>query len=113
MVAPLLLPYRIVKRGDVMNEKQRWLLKDLDAWRDKHQKSIGHWNSYDAPRPPAVRAMRGQIKKLEQQVKDWEKRQAEPFDRARQKLAEEYSRVKRIILFEKTDAALKAINGLK
>ncbi len=95
-----------------MNEKQRWLLRDLEAWEKKQKVSIGSWHSYDAPRPASIRAKKKQIRALEKEIKDWEIAQAAPFDKARQKVDDEVRRVKRVILFEKTEAALKAVRSL-
>lgn len=95
-----------------MNEKQRWLLRDLDAWEKKQKSGIGHWSNYDSPRPASIRAKRKQIKALEKEIKDWEAAQSAPFEKARQKVDDDVRRVKRVILFEKTDAALKALKTL-
>jgi len=95
-----------------MNEKQRWLLRDLEAWEKKQKSGIGHWSSYDAPRPPSIRAKKKQIRTLEKEIKDWEAAQSAPFEKARQKVDDEVRRVKRVILFEKTEDALRAIRSL-
>lgn len=95
-----------------MNEKQRWLLRDLETWEKKKKNGIGHWSSYDSPRPATISSKKAQIRKLEQEIKDWEKAQAAPFDRERQKVDDEVRRVKRAILFEDTETALKAVRSL-
>ena len=106
------LPYRIERMGISVNEKQRWLLRELDGWRTKEIKSIGHW-AYDAIRPLSIRAKRVQIKKLEADIKAWEAAQTAPFNKQRAEVEKSYSTVKRVILFEKTENALKAIKALR
>ncbi len=97
-----------------MTEKQRWLLRDLESWASAQMEKIG---KYGPPRvkkdPPHVRA----AKRAEQQARSviarWERDRKQPWETAKNTIYKKRDAVKRVILFEKTEDALKALKALK
>lgn len=96
-----------------MTEKQRWLLKDLNDWAERQLARQGRYGPKRKPRPPAiVTSARRAILRAQRIVSDWEASSQVPWKRACQRIQDRREAVRRIILFENTAAALKAIKGL-
>lgn len=97
-----------------MTEKQRWLMRDLESWRDAQIAKVGRYGPPKEKKEPShVRAARVQIARAETVMRKWDKDKNEPWKRAKDSIAKRVESVKRIILFEKTEDALAAIRGLK
>ena len=97
-----------------MTEKQRWLLRDLDSWRDRQLQKIGKYGPKRAISAPAnVRAARRTVKRAEQTIRQWEEAKKAPWEKQRAGITKRCEFVRRVILFEKTEIALKAIRALK
>lgn len=94
-----------------MNEKQRWLLRDLDAWEKRQREHVGYYGpkTEKAKEPAAIRAARRTIALHERTVRWYEQKQKAAWQKQRDQISAEYQRVKRIILFEKTELAVKAL----
>src|SRR5262245_463156 len=96
-----------------MTEKQRWLIRELDAWESQRMERIGRYG----PKTPvkeslAVRQARRQIARLQGIIAKWDRAKKIPWQRAADLIHEQARAVKRVILFEKTEAALKALRAL-
>lgn len=97
-----------------MTEKQRWLLRDLESWRDKQMERIGKYGPKKAATEPRhVRTAKAVAAKAAIVIRQWEKDKDAPWRKQKEALHLRAEAVKRIILFEKTDAALKALRALK
>lgn len=97
-----------------MTEKQRWLLRDLEAWREKQLAKVG---KYRARRkvvvPPQVRqALKAQAQAIKT-LRAWDAVKDTAWNRDRAAIEQQVTAVKRVILFEKTETALKALRALK
>lgn len=96
-----------------MTEKQRWLLRDLEAWREKQMEKIGRYGPHREPLPPArVRAAKHAAAKAAIVIREWERTKKAPWDKERAAIVKRVEGIKRIILFEKTEDALKAMRAL-
>lgn len=97
-----------------MNEKQRWLMKDLEAWRRKQFDHIGTYGPKKPLREPLhVKAARKAAKAANEVLRKWEHDKKEPWRRQSEAITAKSDSVKRVIFFGKTEDALKAIRGLK
>jgi hypothetical protein len=96
-----------------MTEKQRWLVNDLDAWRDRAVAKIGKYGPLKEPKMPAkVRAAKRAEAIAALEIQRWEASKREPWQKQKDAIAKQYNEVRRIVLFEKTETALKAIRAL-
>lgn len=98
-----------------MNEKQRWLLRDLEEWRDKQMARIGKYGPNKPPQEPAeVKAARRAYEQASKVIRRWDNKEKKaPWDAQKRSIDARVQTVKRAILFEKTAEALKAIKALK
>lgn len=98
-----------------MNEKQRWLLRDLEAWHEKQMERIGKYGpKKELPEPRAVRQARVMRNRATKVIDKWERKEKKaPWQRQKDVIDQRAQSVKRAILFEKTATALAAIRSLK
>lgn len=97
-----------------MTEKQRWLLVELNNWQTQQLKEIGTYAPKRTPKEPtAVRSARRTITTAAKVIKSWETEKIAPWKQAKESIEQRHAAVRRIILFEKTEVALKAIKELR
>jgi hypothetical protein len=97
-----------------MTEKQRWLLRELSAWRDKKMTAIGRYG------PKRLRLNKRVVRKLERQasainkqIQQMKDHARQPYERAKKAIDTKHDDVRRVILFEKTEKALAALKALR
>lgn len=94
-----------------MTEKQRYLARDLEAWRDSSLKKIGTY--FSEPKAPAnIRDLRRTVKRANKIIEQWKRSQRKPWEKKRSDIYARYAAVRRVIIFESTEKALKAIARL-
>lgn len=97
-----------------MNEKQRWLLRDLEAWQTRQMDKIGRYGPPHVRKdPPHVRAAKRARAQAERVIAQWEKEKKAPWNQKRDAVQKRATAVRRVILFEKTADALKAVKALR
>lgn len=96
-----------------MTEKQRWLIGDLEKWRDGQLNAIGKYGPRVEKEPRELIALRRRMARLTRQIARKERIARKPYERAKAAIYAKHQSVRRVILFEKTEAALRAIRGLK
>lgn len=96
-----------------MTEKQRWLLRELDEWKAEQMQRIGQYGPTGPRTSPALLAAHRAVKRAEEEVERQNKKIRQPWETARDRIAKQHQAVKRSILFEKTEVALRAIRALK
>lgn len=98
----------------MMTEKQRWLMKDLETWMESELAKVGRYGPIKPLAEPArVVAARRAAKRASAILQQWEKAKNAPWEKQRKAIYARREEVKRVILFEKTEAALKAIRALR
>lgn len=95
-----------------MTDKQRWLLADLDKWERAQMERIGRYGPSPLPPTRALTAARRAVKKAEAQVKLLEKAHRAPWEKLKALVEHHRQSVKRMILFETTEVALRALKSL-
>lgn len=97
-----------------MNEKQRWLLRDLESWRDAACARLGKYGPKKAAKEPAaVKAARRSRARADVVIHRWEAEKDKPWKAAKAAIQKRADEVRRVILFEKTEAALRSIRALR
>lgn len=96
-----------------MTEKQRWLLRELEEWSKEQMRRIGSYGPLKEPMTPTrVKAAIKAMARHQATIKQWDREKRRPWERKRDVIAAMSQRVKRSILFEKTDVALSEIRKL-
>lgn len=96
-----------------MTDKQRWLLRELEDWRNSKMSRIGKYGPPVEPKSPAnVIAARRAILRLSKVVRKWDEKKKAPWKKLRHAIDAKHAATKRVILFEKTEVALKAVKAL-
>lgn len=97
-----------------MTEKQRWMINDLNTWQKKQMERIGVYGPHKPAKEPAdIRAARRASAAASAVIRKWENEKKTPWHREKTAIETKAQAVRRVILFEKTDAALAAIRTLK
>lgn len=83
-------------------------------WQTRELEKIGKWNPKNPPKLPAtVIAAQKALKRANTVLSRWETAKKAPWNQQKKVIERSYADIRRIILFEKSEVALKALKALR
>lgn len=96
-----------------MNEKQRWLLRELEVWREAEIARIGRYELKRKPKEPTqVRMARRTVRVAQGVIDRWKEKNQKAWRRQKADVDAAFMKSKRAILFEKTEVAVRVVMGV-